>query len=62
MNYLNKIQLPENISSLNDISDDNDNSINDLIEYLFTKKKFDEKVILKIYKTFFEKKLNEKIK
>ena len=56
MDYFNKIQLPENISSLKDINNDNDTSINELIEYLFTKKKFNEKEILKIYENFFKKK------
>ena len=61
MNYINKIQLPENISSINDVNKHYDQNINDLITYLFKKTKFNKHDILNYYKAYFKNIINKKI-
>ena len=61
MNYRNKIQLPENISSINDVSQYYDHNINDLITYLFKKTKFNKKDILNFFRAYFKNIVNKKI-
>ena len=61
MNHINKIQLPENISSANDVNEYFDKNIKDLIDYLFKKKKFNTQEILKFFRGYFKNILNKKI-
>ena len=61
MNYLNKIQLPENISSIDDVNENYNQHINDLITYLFKNKRFKTQSILKIYRAYFINIINKKI-
>ena len=61
MNYLNKIQLPENISSIDDVNENYNQHINDLITYLFKNKRFKIQSILKIYRAYFTNTINRKI-
>ena len=61
MNYINKIQLPENISSINDVNEYYDQNINDLIIYLFKKTKFNKHDILNYYKAYFKNIIHKKI-
>ena len=61
MNYINKIQLPENISSINDVNEYYDQNVNDLITYLFKKTKFNKHDILNYYKAYFKNIINKKI-
>ena len=61
MNYRNKTQLPENISSINDVSEYYDHNINDLITYLFKKTKFNKKDILNFFRAYFKNIVNKKI-
>ena len=62
MNYINKTQLPENISSINDVNEYYDQNINKLITYLFKNTKFNKHEILKFYRAYFKNIINEKIK
>ena len=61
MNYRNKTQLPENISSINDVSEYYDPNINDLIIYLFKKTKFNKQDILDFFRAYFKNIINKKI-
>ena len=61
MNYINKIQLPENISSIKDVSEYYDHNINDLITYLFKNTKFNKKDILNFFRAYFKNIINKKI-
>ena len=61
MNYINKIQLPENISSIKDVNEYYDQNINDLIIYLFKKTKFNKHDILNYYKAYFKNIIHKKI-
>ena len=61
MNYINKIQLPENISSIKDVNEYYDQNVNDLITYLFKKTKFNKHDILDYYKAYFKNIINKKI-
>ena len=61
MNYINNIQLPENISSIDDVNENYNQHINDLITYLFKNKRFKTQSILKIYREYFKKTINKKI-
>ena len=61
MNYINKIQLPENISSIKDVNEYYDQNINELITYLFKKTKFNTHDILNYYKAYFKNIINKKI-
>ena len=61
MNYINKIQLPENISSIKDVNEYYDQNVNDLITYLFKKTKFNKHDILKYYRAYFKNVINKKI-
>ena len=61
MNYINKIQLPENISSIKDVNEYYDQNVNDLITYLFKKTKFNKLDILKYYRAYFKNIINKKI-
>ncbi len=61
MNYINKIQLPENISSIKDVNEYYDHNVNDLITYLFKKTKFNKQDILKYYRAYFKNTINKKI-
>ena len=54
MNYINKIQLPENISSIKDVSEYYDHNINDLITYLFKNTKFNKQDILNFFRALIE--------
>ncbi len=62
MSNIKTLDIPENISSIKDINKLNHRGINTLIRYLFSRNKFDERIIVKIYGDFFDKKLNPKIK
>ena len=53
--------MPENISSANDVNEYFDKNINDLIDYLFKKKKFNTQDILKFFKGYFKNILNKNI-
>ncbi len=61
MNYINKIELPENISSVNDVNEYYDQNINDLITYLFKNKKFKAQDILKFFRAYFKNIITKKI-
>ena len=61
MNYRNKTQLPENISSINDVSEYYDHNINDLITYLFKKSKINKHDILVFFREYFKNVINKKI-
>ena len=61
MNYIDKIRLPENISSINDVSEDYDHNINNLITYLFKKTKINKHDILVIFREYFKNVINKKI-
>jgi glutamine synthetase adenylyltransferase len=61
LNYINKIQLPENISSIKDVDEYYDQNVNDLITYLFKKTKFNKHDILKYYRAYFKNIINKKI-
>ncbi len=61
MNYINKIKLPENISSIKDVNEYYDQNINDLINYLFKKTKLNKYDILKYYRAYFKNIINKKI-
>jgi len=61
LNYNNNIQLPENISSIDDVNENYNQHINDLITYLFKNKRFKTQSIFKIYKEYFIKTINKKI-
>ena len=61
MRYIDKIQLPENISSINDVSECYDRNINDLITYLFRKKNFNKYDILGFFRAYFKNVINKKI-
>ena len=61
MNYINKIQLPENISSNKDVSEYYDHNINNLITYLFKNTKFNKKDILSFFRAYFKNIINKKI-
>ena len=61
MNYINKIQLPENISSIKDVNEYYDQNINDLITYLFKKTKFNKQDILNFFRAYFKNIINKKI-
>ena len=61
MNYINKIQLPENISSIKDVSEYYDHNINDLITYLFKNTKFNKQDILNFFRAYFKNIINKKI-
>ena len=61
MNYINKIQLPENISSIKDVNEYYDQNVNDLITYLFKKTKFNKHDILNYYKAYFKNIIHKKI-
>ena len=61
MKYINKIQLPENISSIKDVSEYYDHNINDLITYLFKNTKFNKQDILNFFRAYFKNIINKKI-
>ncbi len=61
MNYIDKINIPENISSINDVSEYYDPNINDLITYLFKKTKFNKYDILDLFRAYFKNIINKKI-
>ena len=61
MKYINKNQLPENISSIKDVSEYYDHNINDLITYLFKNTKFNKQDILNFFRAYFKNIINKKI-
>ena len=62
MNYLIKNNLPENLSSKNDVSKTNENIINEFILYLINSKIIHQNKVKKFFLEFFEIKINIKIK
>ena len=62
MNYYKKNLLPENLSSLNDIKIDNDETINELITYLIKSNKINKKIINQLFLKYFNQKINVKIR
>ena len=62
MNYYKKNLLPENLSSLNDIKIDNDETINELITYLIKSNKINKKKINQLFLKYFDQKINVKIR
>ena len=61
LKYINKIQLPENISSIKDVNEYYDQNVNDLITYLFKKTTFNKHDILNYYRAYFKNIINKKI-
>ena len=62
MNYYKKNHLPENLSSLNDIKNVNDKTINELIIYLIKSNKINQKKIEHLFLKYFDQKINNKIR
>ncbi len=62
MIYYNKINLPENLSSLHDINNGNSHHVNELISYLFTVKKLNAKQVKTLFLNFFENKIHTSIR
>ena len=62
MNYYNKNNLPENLSSLNDVSKNYDKTVNEFIIYLIKTNKINEDKVKFIFNEYFSKKINNKIK
>ena len=53
--------MPENISSISDVSEDYDHNINNLITYLFKKTKINTHDILVFFRKYFKNVINKKI-
>ena len=57
-----KNNLPENLSSLNDVSKNYDKTVNEFIIYLIKTNKINEDKVKFIFNEYFSKKINNKIK